>query len=688
MLKSFFVAINDYLFGYDFFISYAHADGTHYPAELYAKLKSLGYKVFLDTSEYPAGTDLKSATTRRVKGSSHLIVIGGKNAFQSEWVKKEIQQFIKKEKQPILINIEKVFDKTPNGNPIAHLLKNRIFIDEKSFPSPSSVTIEKVSQSFNSVRRETLRLRVISIVSLILVAVTIIAIWQSTLANKSKTLALERERESNEAFEKEALERKRADSLMLLEQNARLQEMIQRKKVDSMLQVVIKERNDALESFAQKELAEIELLKNSPTNEIRNKKLADLYDEVKPIRDKAIFVRITELIDKIPSKKSLVFENEFSEDIIDYYVDELEKTLVVVLSHSVEFWDLEKFELIESLKLKDQFNDRAQGKIIWSKYDVCNKEIFIEVVYGYFAFKGYNDQIECRGLDVDFRCYFWDKEILEPEKELFSIDFIARSISLVGITQHVILFDRFKSFNNKEEFIYRTKSKIDLEDFIEVATGNDEYDYSEKVKSLVPDYANDQMNQYFSSLEPFIDKITDTPCTSLGIYQASQIAVSMPIAGPPPVTRIPFVFDGSDSLIQIFRMISQQERNIMSERGFTPAALNLSEGFALLNDRLIEFGDFGYREVLQLPMNMYKVSSAYFSSDATKIILVKKNNDVEVFDRRTGSVNTLLSINSFDKKCSIVSNSGGFVFIFRSSKSTIQAWKIDAFANDGWALVE
>jgi TIR domain len=56
----------DFVFGYDFFISYSHHDGLTYPAELKAQLEQAGFKVFLDQTEYVAGVDLRRETRRQV----------------------------------------------------------------------------------------------------------------------------------------------------------------------------------------------------------------------------------------------------------------------------------------------------------------------------------------------------------------------------------------------------------------------------------------------------------------------------------------------------------------------------------------------------------------------------------------------------------------------------------------------
>ena len=84
--------LTDWIFGYDFFISYAHADGGNYPAELHARLEEIGgYKAFLDKTEFVPGIDLRRATRRRVRMSQKLVVVARPSALQSEWVHREVE---------------------------------------------------------------------------------------------------------------------------------------------------------------------------------------------------------------------------------------------------------------------------------------------------------------------------------------------------------------------------------------------------------------------------------------------------------------------------------------------------------------------------------------------------------------------------------------------------------------------
>ena len=68
--------ISDSLFGYDFFISYSHADGEAYGKQLAAELRHLGYSVFLDADVYTAGTDPTWADTGDCRTKAALILNG------------------------------------------------------------------------------------------------------------------------------------------------------------------------------------------------------------------------------------------------------------------------------------------------------------------------------------------------------------------------------------------------------------------------------------------------------------------------------------------------------------------------------------------------------------------------------------------------------------------------------------
>jgi hypothetical protein len=95
----------DLIFGYDYFISYSRSDGANYPTKLADRLETFGYRTFLDNRFYVAGTDLQTATKRRVRMSKFLIVVGREKALKSEWVVKEVHRSLEANRVPILIDI-------------------------------------------------------------------------------------------------------------------------------------------------------------------------------------------------------------------------------------------------------------------------------------------------------------------------------------------------------------------------------------------------------------------------------------------------------------------------------------------------------------------------------------------------------------------------------------------------------
>ena len=97
--------VGDFLFGFDFFISYAHSDGMQYPQKLTDLLKSQGFRVFLDSRVYVAGDDLRSATRRRIRMSKYLIIILRPAALESQWVLLELQRCLAANRRPLAINV-------------------------------------------------------------------------------------------------------------------------------------------------------------------------------------------------------------------------------------------------------------------------------------------------------------------------------------------------------------------------------------------------------------------------------------------------------------------------------------------------------------------------------------------------------------------------------------------------------
>ncbi len=177
----------DRVLGYDFFISYAHADSPGYAEQLDSALGRAGFKAFLDKQVYVAGDDLNTATLRRVRASSKLVVIVGPAALQSHWVLQEVEAALAAQRPVIAIDLlGGLADGPAAANPLAARLRDIIHIRETGglqADVPSDATLQALARSFQSTRREALRWR------LALAGVAFFAVlagfsyWQKTLAD-------------------------------------------------------------------------------------------------------------------------------------------------------------------------------------------------------------------------------------------------------------------------------------------------------------------------------------------------------------------------------------------------------------------------------------------------------------------------------------------------------------------------
>ncbi len=216
----------DYLFGYDFFISYSHGDGTAYPRELAKQLEELGFTVFLDSQVYTAGDDLRLATRRRIRMSKKLIVLASTESLKSRWVLIEVKTCLAVGGTPIVIDIQRSLKRANPDLEITILLRDRLYIEEACSTNPvlpSSETVHKLQAAFNTTRRETLRARVFGVFAIFFAAVAIVAVWQAWRANIEKSKAERQTRFSESrrlATEANAVRREHPQRSALLAQEA------------------------------------------------------------------------------------------------------------------------------------------------------------------------------------------------------------------------------------------------------------------------------------------------------------------------------------------------------------------------------------------------------------------------------------------------------------------------------------
>jgi WD40 repeat protein len=200
------------LFGYDFFISYAHDDGEDYPQAL-DKALSEKYTVHLDTRDYRVGQDLRVLTRLRVRNSRLLVVVGRSHALtRSYWVRREVEMFHNGGREPVVIDvdgsIESALATPPNGSLAAWFADNResredgtpiypmlLEIDSVQPPIvgprlPQQRVIQRLQERFTGDRVESKRLRIVTGALVVLILATTGAVWQTFVAEQRRGASL------------------------------------------------------------------------------------------------------------------------------------------------------------------------------------------------------------------------------------------------------------------------------------------------------------------------------------------------------------------------------------------------------------------------------------------------------------------------------------------------------------------
>jgi hypothetical protein len=188
----------DIVFGYDYFISYSHRDGLNYPRQLSERLKASGFSVFLDKEIYGGGDDLNTATRRRVRMSTYLVVIARDGAMnESHWVVEEVRECLAAKRTPIVIDINDAFEKASGDRPLKDLLASRLFIDENQpvedegayDGEPSDHVVEELRRGFKAMRKNALRLQIMTLLAIILAALTLASLWLYLRADTERLAA-------------------------------------------------------------------------------------------------------------------------------------------------------------------------------------------------------------------------------------------------------------------------------------------------------------------------------------------------------------------------------------------------------------------------------------------------------------------------------------------------------------------
>jgi WD40 repeat protein len=187
--QSLFRKLADWLFGYDFFISYAWADGRNYALQLNDALEQRGFDCFLDSEEYASGDDWKKIGERKLQKTGQLILLLTPHAYQSQPVLREVKLFSKTERRIIPIEVDVTSLADTNTFELCQYIPDEILrIKEQSNVQPSEATLSTLINSFDLVRQQKKRIRLLTTSSALFLAVAIVAIalgWSVNNTNKA-----------------------------------------------------------------------------------------------------------------------------------------------------------------------------------------------------------------------------------------------------------------------------------------------------------------------------------------------------------------------------------------------------------------------------------------------------------------------------------------------------------------------
>lgn len=92
--------VRDWLWGYDFFISYHWNSGGRYAVALAQRLRDENFEVFLDRADYASGDDWKKIGQVALRNTQWLILVATNEAvFQSQPVEREVVAFTRRSRQ-------------------------------------------------------------------------------------------------------------------------------------------------------------------------------------------------------------------------------------------------------------------------------------------------------------------------------------------------------------------------------------------------------------------------------------------------------------------------------------------------------------------------------------------------------------------------------------------------------------
>jgi len=160
--------------GYDWFVSYARADGTRYAQALQQALTASGFRCFVDTAQVVAGDELQPTLRRSIRRSSKLVLVATPGAVASHWVELEVECAIRHGVPVVPIEISSSFGRPSR---VRDLIADSMRLDEADPKGPTDATIGELRRSFTATRRHLWRTRALVGALLLLSSLTTTSLW-------------------------------------------------------------------------------------------------------------------------------------------------------------------------------------------------------------------------------------------------------------------------------------------------------------------------------------------------------------------------------------------------------------------------------------------------------------------------------------------------------------------------------
>ena len=176
--------LSKFLFGYDFFISYAYKDGREYAEYLVKKLGDLDFACFFDSSELPPGEQLPTSLRRAIGRSKALILVGTEGSIDAPYVDLEVSTALDQGKV-IPIDVHGIRERVNSS-----VLRELPWVNEEpGVAVPSADVLARTNDYFHFTRRNSITRRALSFSAVAFFLVAVLAVWQWRVAGDQKTIA-------------------------------------------------------------------------------------------------------------------------------------------------------------------------------------------------------------------------------------------------------------------------------------------------------------------------------------------------------------------------------------------------------------------------------------------------------------------------------------------------------------------